>query len=140
MLVIGVAPDRARWFTRSHALEVRVDDRVVHAGPATAVVVANGQFLRGADLVPRGHPGDGRLEVQVYAVGRSARAGVRARLPQGIHLPHPQIVQASGRRIEIVSGPASSPTPVAVELDGVALVPAGILIVSVVPEAFALLV
>jgi hypothetical protein len=139
MLVAGVAPDRANWFTRSQVFEVRADDRVVHAGPATAVVVANGQFLRGADLVPRGHPGDGRIEVQVYAVRRSARSGVRARLPQGVHLPHPQIVQASGRRIEIVCGPASSPTPVPVELDGVALAPAARLIVSAVPEAFVVL-
>lgn len=139
MLVAGVAPDRAGWSTRSRVFEVRADDRVVHAGPATAVVVANGQFLRGADLVPRGHPGDGRVEVQVYAVGRSARAGVRTRLPQGVHLPHPQIVQASGRRIEIVSGPVDSPTSVPVELDGIALAPAGHLIVSVVPEAFVVL-
>ena len=47
----------------------------------------------GHDVVPRGHPGDGRVEVQVYAVRPGQRAGVRSRLPQGVHLPHPDITQ-----------------------------------------------
>ena len=54
-------------------ITVRVDGRAWFSGRATTVVVANGQFLRGADLVPRGHPGDGWAEVQVYALGRRAR-------------------------------------------------------------------
>ena len=36
---------------------------------ATTVVVLVGQYLRGADVSPRGHPGDGAAEVQVYAMG-----------------------------------------------------------------------
>ena len=63
-------------------------------------MVASGQYLRGIDVVPRGHPGDGRVEVQVYAVAAGERAGVRARLPQGVHLPHPDITQTTGRRVE----------------------------------------
>ena len=93
MVVVGVAPDRATWSSAAPGLRVRVGDRVVHDGPATAVVVASGQYLRGADVVPRGHPGDGRAEIQVYAVKRGERAGVRSRLPQGVHLPHPDITQ-----------------------------------------------
>ena len=50
--------------------EIEVDGQPWFAGSATTVVIANGQFLRGADIVPRGHPGDGRLEVQVYELRR----------------------------------------------------------------------
>src|SRR5207249_8722030 len=100
MVVVGAPPDRTSWFTRALELRVSVDGRAVHDGRATGVVVANGQYLRGNDLVPRGHPGDGRAEVQVHAVARGQRAGVRARLPQGVHLPHPDITQAAGKRVE----------------------------------------
>jgi diacylglycerol kinase family enzyme len=136
MVVVGTAPDRAGWFTAAPELRVEVDGRVAHDGPATAVVVASGQHLRGNDLVPRGHPGDGRAEIQVYAVARSQRAGVRSRLPQGIHVPHPDIAQTSGRRIDVVAGPSSSGRPVAVEVDGVAAPPATRVRVEIVPEAF----
>ena len=71
-------------------------------------MVASGQYLRGADLVPRGHPGDGRVEVQVYAVRRGERAAMRSRLPQGVHLPHPDITQTSGRQVEIRADRARS--------------------------------
>ena len=136
MLVIGVAPDRATWFTSSPGLAVRVDDRVVHDGPATAVVVASGQYLRGTDLVPRGHPGDGKAEIQIYAVARGQRAGVRSRLPQGIHLPHPDIVQTTGSRVEI----RADRGPIAVEVDGVSTPRARLVTVEVVPRAFVLVV
>ena len=134
MVVVGVAPDRASWFTATPALRVRVDERVVHDAKATAVVVASGQYLRGGDLVPRGHPGDGRAEVQVYAVGRGERAGVRARLPQGVHLPHPDITQTSGRQVEIRADRGELP----LEIDGVSLPRAALVTVEVVPEAFVL--
>ncbi len=103
MVVVGTPPDRTGWFTGAPELRVEVDGRVVHDGPATTVVVASGQYLRGQDVVPRGHPGDGRAEVQVYAVPRSQRAGVRSRLPQGVHLPHPNVTQTTGRRIDVVA-------------------------------------
>ena len=116
MVVVGTAPDRTGWFTGAPDLRVEVDGRVVHDGPATTVVVASGQYLRGHDVVPRGHPGDGRAEVQVYAVPRGQRAGVRSRLPQGVHLPHPDITQTTGRRVDVVAGQAA---PVGLEVDGV---------------------
>ena len=134
MLVVGVAPDRATWLTASPGLRVRVADRVVHDAPATGVVVASGQYLRGSDLVPRGHPGDGRAEIQVYAVSRGRRAGVRARLPQGVHLPHPDITQSSGRQVEI----RADRGPLPVEIDGVSAPPAQLVTVEIVPEAFVL--
>jgi hypothetical protein len=136
IVVFGVAPDRANWFTRDAGVLVTVDGRVVHDARATAVVVANGQFLRGLDLVPRGHPGDGRLEVQVYAPTRRERAAVRARLPQGVHLPHPRITQVVGRRIDI----RADRGVLAVEIDGQAQSPAARVTVEVAPEAFSILV
>jgi diacylglycerol kinase family enzyme len=136
MVVVGVAPDRAGWLTRASAVRVRVDARVVHDGAATGVVVASGQHLRGADVVPRGHPGDGRIEVQVYAVRRGERAGVRSRLPQGVHLPHPDITQASGRQVEV----RADRGPIPLEVDGVGVSPAAVVTVDVVPGAFVLVV
>jgi len=136
MVVVGTAPDRASWWTRAHDLRVEVDGRVVHDAPATGVVVASGQHLRGQDLVPRGHPGDGRAEVQVYAVARGERRAVRSRLPQGVHLPHPDITQSSGRRIQVGSHGGA----LALELDGVAAPAAVRVTVEVVPEAFVIVV
>jgi hypothetical protein len=137
MVVVGVAPDRARWLSRAPELRVRVDgERLVHEGPATAVLVASGQYLRGSDVVPRGHPGDGRAEIQVYAVRRGERAGVRSRLPQGVHLPHPDISQSRGRQVEI----RATRGPIPLEVDGVPVPPAALVTVEVVPGAFVLVV
>ncbi|MBV8949349.1 MAG: hypothetical protein JOZ99_00620, partial [Actinobacteria bacterium] len=64
---------------------------------------ASGQYVHGFDAVPRGHPGDGRIEVQVYAQAPRERAGMRRRLPLGTHVPHPGIVQAVGHAIAVTS-------------------------------------
>jgi hypothetical protein len=144
MVVVGVPPDRQRWWNRTSHVVVRVDDRVVHDGRAVAVVVASGQYLRGADVVPRGHPADGRIEVQVYAVARRERAAMRARLPLGTHVPHPRIRSASGRRVEIetVGSPFGHGAggQLGVEVDGVPATPARAVTVAVAPAAFTLLV
>ncbi len=135
MVVVGCAPDRQRWWSRSVPVAVTVDGRAVHDGPATAVVVANGEYLRGADLVPRGHPGDGRVEVQVYALRRTERRGMRARLGAGEHLPHPRITSTSGRQVRITASRA-----VAWELDGGPRAPVRTLSVDVEPHACTLYV
>lgn len=136
MVVVGVAPDRTHWFTRPRSMVVRADGRLTHDGPATAVVVASGQYLRGADLVPRGHPGDGRAEVQVYAVRPAQRAAARRRLPQGVHLPHPDVTQTTARHVEI----RADQRPVALEVDGVPAPPAALVTVDIVPGAFVLVI
>lgn len=135
MIVAGATPERLRPWTRAHLVEVHVDGRLVHSGPATTVVVANGQFRRGVDLVPRGHPGDGRLEVQVYALRPGERGAMRRRLPGGAHLPHPRIVTTTGRRAEVRWA-----RPVAVEADGAAEPRRSALDVTVRTRAFVLLV
>jgi hypothetical protein len=100
-VVFGVAPDRLRWWHRRRPVSVEVDGRAVGAGRATTVVVANGQFLRGGDVVPRGHPGDGRIEVQVYTLEPRERSGMRARLSRGAHVPHPRIAERAGRAVTV---------------------------------------
>jgi hypothetical protein len=113
MVVLGTPPDRIGRLTRRFGADVRVDDRPVFHGPCTTVVVAIGQFLRGLDVVPRGHPGDGRAEVQVYAVPTRDRAGLRTRLATGTHVPHPGVTQRTGVRVSVSTGRA-----VTLEVDG----------------------
>jgi hypothetical protein len=74
-VVIGVAPDRLRAWHRPAGLSVEIDGAPVDARQATTLVVMNGQYLRGRDVSPRGHPGDGVAEAQLYALrpGRDRR-------------------------------------------------------------------
>jgi hypothetical protein len=128
---LGTPPDRLTWASRRTRIAVVVDGRTIHEGPALAVLVANGQYLRGADVVPRGHPGDGRVEVQVYHPHRVEAGAVRRRVAVGAHLPHPRITQAAGAVVEVRAGRA-----LPVELDGVAGDRAAEATVRVVPGRF----
>jgi hypothetical protein len=100
-VVLGAPPDRLTARRRSVRLVLRLDGRAENVAAATTLVVATGQWLRGLDLVPRGHPGDGRAEVQAYRLGRRQRRAMRARLPTGTHLPHPGILTRSGVVVEV---------------------------------------
>jgi hypothetical protein len=135
MVVVGVPPDRVGRFTRRLSLRLVVDETVVATERATTVVIATGQYLRGLDVVPRGHPGDGRLEVHVYRLRPRERRAMRARLRHGTHLPHPRITARPGHRVEVVA-----PTPLALEVDGVARPPVRALTVEVLACAYRLLV
>lgn len=135
VVVAGPPPDRLRWTARSSSISITLDGRTWFRARATTVVVASGQFLRGADLVPRGHPGDGWAEVQVYALARRERRTMRRRLPSGAHVPHPRITTGRARRVEI-----ESPRALALEVDGRAQPRTRRLAVTVVPEAIRILV
>ncbi|HVM41520.1 MAG TPA: hypothetical protein VM618_12155 [Acidimicrobiia bacterium] len=111
-VVIGAPPDRIRWTTPSFAITVEIDGRPAMAAAGQTVVVASGQFVRGCDVVPRGHPGDGWAEVQVYAMPRGQRAEMRRRLVQGGHVPHPGIEQRRGRELVVRT---SRPVPVTID-------------------------
>ena len=100
-VVFGIAPDKQQWWHRRGRVEVEIDERRVVEARALCVIVANGQYLRGFDVVPRGHPGDGRLEVHVYALESRERAAMQHRLTAGRHLPHPHITETSGRRVTV---------------------------------------
>jgi hypothetical protein len=134
-VVVGVAPDRLGRRHRRRPVAVTVDGRSVFSGRATTVVVASGQYLRGADVVPRGHPGDGRIEVQVYALEPGQRAEMRRRIATGSHVPHPAITEASGRRVEVA---VTARWPV--EVDGRAGDPTASLTATVQPHAWKLVV
>ncbi len=135
-VVFGRPPDRLGWATRALLVTVALDGREWFRGPATSIVIASGQHLRGLDLVPRGHPGDGWAEVQVYALRRAERAAMRRRLRSGTHVPHPRIRQGRARRIEVRSGGRAW----ALELDGVPLDRVREAVVAIVPGAIRLLV
>lgn len=134
LLVSGVAPDRLRAGHRRHAVEVDVDGRRAFGGRATTVVIANGQFRRGADLVPRGHPGDGRLEVHVFALAPGQRATLRRRLPGGGHLPHPALHTAAGRQVRVEWDRARP-----LEVDGARRGRRAVVEAQIVPGAYRLL-
>jgi diacylglycerol kinase family enzyme len=134
-VIVGTAPARVRASTRSIRARVEVDGRLVAARAVTTVVVASGQFVDGLDVVPRGHPGDGRLEVQVYALRRGERRAMRSRLPQGVHVPHPRITTAVGRRVRVVMDRDRAP----LTIDGVARDAVDEVTVEVLPAALRLL-
>ena len=134
-VVVGVAPDRLRWFHRPFPVEVVVDGTVLTAR-ATTVVVATGQFLRGHDVSPRGHPGDGWCEVEIYCLPAGQRGAMRGRLRSGSHLPHPGITTRRARSVSVRCGRA-----VPVEVDGKSAVKgARGVSMELVPAAFRLLI
>jgi hypothetical protein len=134
MVVVGRPPDALGPWVRCFGANVRIDGRPVFHGPCTTIVIATGQFLRGLDVVPRGHPGDGRAEVQIYAVPRRQRRALTARLATGTHVPHPNITQRSGSRITV-----SVDRRVALEIDGRPAPGVDEVAVTVVPAAYRLL-
>lgn len=135
-VVVGTPPDRLRAFDAARAITLTLDGRGDErdAAGATTVVVANGQWLRGVDLVPRGHPGDGRAEVQVYRLRRSERRAMRHRLPTGTHLPHPRIATRTAVEIEVRTA-----GPLPLEVDGRSAGRVATLRVTVVPARYRLL-
>jgi hypothetical protein len=135
MVVLGTPPDRLRRFRRRYRLDVRVDGIAWFAGRATTVVCATGQWLRGLDLVPRGHPGDGRAEIQIYRLRPSEPRAMRGRLRGGGHLPHPRILQRTGRRIEVRCA-----RPIPLEVDGATAAAVTALTLELVPARYRLLV
>jgi YegS C-terminal NAD kinase beta sandwich-like domain len=134
MIVLGTAPDALGPWTRRFGAGVRIDGKSVFHGPCTTIVIATGQFRHGLDVVPRGHPGDGRAEVQIYAVSARQRRQLRARLATGTHVPHPDITQRSGARVTV-----SVDRRVAQEIDGRPAPVADRVDVTVVPNAYRLL-
>lgn len=132
-VIVGVPPDGLRAWHRATPVVVEVDG-VAERADATTVMVMTGQFLRGSDLSPRGHPGDGRCEVQIYMLPPGQRRSMRARIRSGAHLPHPGILVRKGRRVSI-----RSRRPLPVEIDGLRDAPSDQLDVELVPSAYRLL-
>ena len=103
-IVLGAGPGGARFLDRWATVRVTVDGRTAcDDRRAIGVVVANGPFLGGARASLRAHPGDGRLDVLVLALARGQRREMRRRLATASHLPHPDLVTATGRRVVVES-------------------------------------
>ena len=134
-IVVGVAPDRLRFWHRPAGLSVEIDGAAVDATGATSLVVMNGQYLRGLDLSPRGHPGDGVAEAQLYALPPGARRAMRTRLTTGAHLPHPAITIRRARRIVVRAS-----RPAALEVDGAPMTRIIAVEITLRPGAYRLLV
>lgn len=91
----------------SHCLiRSRVRSGGLWAGPVTAV--CNAQYMRNRNIVPRGHPNDGRVEILSFDASLSPRNRIEVlrRMRTGDHVPHPMIKlrQASERVVIDVSG------------------------------------
>ncbi len=90
----------------------------------------NAQYLGAWDVVPVGHPNDGRLDVLDADLPFDERLQVRARLKAGTHLPHPRIDQ---RHVAALQLDLDRPTPV--HLDGQDIGTAKTLSIRVEPDA-----
>jgi hypothetical protein len=134
-IVVGMPPDRLKSWHRPAGLSVEIDGAGVDAAGATSLVVMNGQYLRGLDLSPRGHPGDGVAEAQLYALAPGARRAMRRRLTTGAHLPHPAITIRRARRVVVRAS-----RPAALEVDGIPAGRIAALEITLRPAAYRLLV
>lgn len=112
-VVWGVLPHRLRSWQRRRPVELAVDGGEPVTIAATTVVVLVGEHVAGFDISPRGHPGDGVAELQVYALAPGQRRSMVTRLGGGAHLPHPQITTRRTRRIGLRSA-----RPLPLEVDG----------------------
>lgn len=134
-VVLGPPPDQLGALDPAVPVVVVLDGREQTLEGVTTIVVATGQWLRALDLVPRGHPGDGKAEVQVYRLSRTERRAMRARLPTGTHLPHPRIDTRTASEVEV-----RAPRSLALELDGRTVTRAATLRVALLPARYRLLV
>ena len=78
-----------------------------------AWVAMNAAWLGSWNLGPKAHPGDGLLDVTDATVPAGERLKVRARLPQGAHLPHPAL-----RTHRAPAAQVTLERPLPVRLDG----------------------
>jgi hypothetical protein len=78
-----------------------------------AWVAMNAAWLGSWNLGPAAHPGDGLLDVTDARVPAGERLKVRARLPQGAHLPHPALRTRRTRAAQV-----ELERPLPVRLDG----------------------
>jgi hypothetical protein len=100
-----------------------------------AFVAMNAAWLGPWNLGPRAHPGDGLLDTFDARLPLRQALAVRARLPQGAHLPHPAIAERRTRAVQVDLG-----ATLAVRLDGEVVGTARSLSVRVEPDALTVVV
>ena len=134
-VVWGVPVHRLQPWHRRRPVDLTLDGGVPATVAATTVVVLVGEHVGGFDVSPRGHPGDGVGELQVYALDPGQRRGMVARLGSGAHLPHPQITTRRMRRVSL-----RSKVPLPLEVDGRSLPPQPALDLELLPGRYSLLI
>jgi diacylglycerol kinase family enzyme len=121
--------------------EVLADGRIhlfvahVVVGSRLRFAALNAQWMNGWNVGPRGHPNDGRLDVYEARLSWFEWWQVRRRLPQGAHLPHPNIEE---RRVPAAQ--VTFPAPLPMHIDGRALGDVNNLSVRVAPDALRVVV
>lgn len=100
-----------------------------------AFVAMNAAWLGTWNLGPRAHPGDGLLDTYDARLAPRQALAVRARLPQGAHLPHPDIGERRVKAVQIDLDVA-----LGVRLDGELVGAARTLSVRVEPDALTIVV
>jgi hypothetical protein len=100
-----------------------------------AFVAMNAQWYGTWDLGPRSHPNDGLLDTYDARIPLGDLLKVRRRVELGAHLPHPGIRPRRTAALEVALAP-----PLHLELDGVGVGRAGVLEVSVEPDALQVVV
>lgn len=90
----------------------------------------NAEYIGHWDVSPRGHPGDGQLDLLDGNLSFTDRLKARRRLPLGTHVPHPGIEQ---RRV--ASGQVAFDGATPIWLDGERVAEATNLSLRIEPEA-----
>lgn len=99
------------------------------------LVVMNAAYRKGANLAPRSHPNDGRLDVTEGRLGLWDSLRARRRMPTGTHVPHPRLHQRRVRTLE-----RSFEHPMDLVVDSVAVGTATGVRVRCVPDALIIVV
>jgi diacylglycerol kinase (ATP) len=94
---------------------VTIDEAVLYRGRAVSVVVANGEYFGGGmRIAPRARPDDTWFDVLVLAdFSRAELLSNIWKIYPGVHLSHPKVLYARGRRVTLEPG-----TPAQLDLDG----------------------
>ncbi len=96
------------------SVRVEVDGHGAYQGRAVNVVVANCRFFGGGMQVsPRSDPSDATLEAAVFTGPKTDSFTMLPKVYRGRHLPHPNIVELKGRRVDVEAQP-----PLHIEADG----------------------
>ncbi len=115
---------KLRWFVA----------HLVIGGPWWArrtTVVANAAFRRSANVAPRAHPGDGKLDMIEARLVLRQRLLSLPRLRSGTHIPHPDINTSRWENHQLDLGPRGD----RVSLDGVRMGRVHRVVVRVEPSA-----
>ncbi|GAC1312763.1 MAG: hypothetical protein NVSMB12_03360 [Acidimicrobiales bacterium] len=99
-------------------------------GWGRAWVAMNAQWLGDLNLAPRGHPGDGLLDIFDARLRPGDLWPARSRARHGAHLPHPRITEDRRSAVQV-----TFERPLRLWLDGVLIGPARTLSVRVEPDA-----